>query len=639
MPNLIASADLMAAVNATLLIRAGAVLAIAWLLTRALRGAAASTRHAVWSAALTSLLLLPVGAAVLPRWNLPGANGPLPVSALPPRLNRALSASMSTVSGATDPHAVHGAVLPPAVDPARGRPAPIVLALLALWAAGVCIGLARMALCLRAVWLVDRRSVRADASVLAQADAARRELGLRRAVDIRWTDALTVPVNWGVVRPVILLPGSAATWSSERLRVVLLHELAHVRRWDYLALMVTRLAQAFYWMNPLVWVAARQAEMELERATDDEVLRAGTGSVDYATHLHAIAERLAGAGETRGALAMARPSTLRERVSAILAGTIDRRPLSPRAVAGAASVMALVALPLAGVRLLGEGRVAAQERGALLSLNLNDAPWRARGAFALGTRHSRAAIAPLSIRLRDDADPSVRGMSAWALGEIGDARALPALTAALSDRDPHVREMAVLALGALGDRRAVAALAPLAADSFDGVRSVLTRALQNIGGDEAAAVLARIVLTDRDEHTRSMAVWSVRMMAGGDKLATLTALLADSSASMRRMAAHNLGELGDARAVPMLEQRIALDTAASVRAGAAWALGKLGTDRAITGLAAAIRDADWHVRVAAAEALGHTGGPRVADLLMSATRDPVHQVRLTAVEALEARAR
>lgn len=629
--------DLLSAVAATVLVRAGAILALAFLATRALRRAAASTRHAVWSAGLASLLLLPVAAAVLPRWNLPGAAGPLPVSALPPRLTRGLS-SMATPASASA-HAVHGPVLPPAPDPRRGEPSRTVMALAALWAAGAIVGLLRIGFCLAGVMRLRRRSSSADAAVQALADEARATLGIRRRVDVRVTDALEVPVNCGAIRPLILLPASSSEWTAERTRVVLLHELAHIRRWDYLSLLTTRLAQAFYWINPLIWIAAREAEMDLERACDDEVLAAGTASVDYATHLHAIAERLAGARVTAGALAMARPSTLRGRVSAILTSSTNRAPLRPRAIAGAAFVMALVALPLAGVRLLGEGREAAQERGALLSLTLEQPRWRTRAAFALGTRHSRDAVPALEDHLANDPDPSVRGMAAWALGEIGMERSLEPLMAALHDRDPHVREMTVLALGSLGDARAVAALAPLAADSFDGVRSVLTRALEHIGGEEAGNLLAHILLTDPDHHTRVMAGYSARAVLGAGGLGPLVAALRDTSDEIRAMAARHLGELGDPAAVKWLTRAIRYDGEARVRGTAAWALGQLATEQAIDGLEIAMRDASWQVRMSAAGALGRTGGPRVADLLIAATRDPVHQVRLTAVEALEARAR
>src|SRR5262249_15065359 len=68
-----------------------------------------------------------------------------------------------------------------------------------------------------------------------------RALGLRRAVTLLQGDESAMPATWGWRRPVILLPTSVANWPPERRRIVLLHELAHVKRWDCLTQTVARL--------------------------------------------------------------------------------------------------------------------------------------------------------------------------------------------------------------------------------------------------------------------------------------------------------------------------------------------------------------------------------------------------------------
>ena len=72
------------------------------------------------------------------------------------------------------------------------------------------------------------------------------------------------------------MPEDADRWPLERLRIVLLHELAHVKRRDCLTHVLAQLACALHWFNPLAWMAARHIRTERERACDDLVLACGT---------------------------------------------------------------------------------------------------------------------------------------------------------------------------------------------------------------------------------------------------------------------------------------------------------------------------------------------------------------------------
>ena len=121
--------------------------------------------------------------------------------------------------------------------------------------------------------------------------------------------------------PVIALPVAAATWTPERLRLVLVHELVHVRRQDVLVEGLLWLAGALYWFHPAVWLAAGRLRLERERTCDEAVLATGARASDYCGHLVEIM-RAATRGASHGAVVgatMAAPCTLEQRVRALLA--------------------------------------------------------------------------------------------------------------------------------------------------------------------------------------------------------------------------------------------------------------------------------------------------------------------------------
>ncbi len=161
-------------------------------------------------------------------------------------------------------------------------------------------------------------------------------------VDVRLCDRIDSPAITGVLYPVVMLPRCARSWSAERMRVVMAHELAHVRRRDTLVQLFADVACALHWFNPLAWMAASRLRVERELAADDAVLASGVRASRYAEELLAVA-----GAATAGALAMSERTTLQQRVVAILAVRRSRAPLAARGlallVAGSAAVTAAAA--------------------------------------------------------------------------------------------------------------------------------------------------------------------------------------------------------------------------------------------------------------------------------------------------------
>lgn len=381
----------------TLLLKSVVLLAAALALTRLLRPASAALRHLALSAALAVVLALPVLSALVPAWRVrvlpqlpvaswlaaaarPSASAPAPLPQTAP--------STATAAAATQPS--HAGATPSAGPASAGRTGWLGM-LGALWVAGCGVLLLRYGVAALRLRSLARRAVPVEDDGWAGAAArASERLGLRRSVPLRRCQADVVPMVWGVVNPVILLPDASRDWTAERREVVLLHEMAHIQRRDPLAHLVAQVCQAVYWFNPLVWMAERRLRDERERACDDHVLRAGADATDYANHLLQIVRAFGRGPSASPALAMARRSQFEGRMLAILDPGLRRGRVSRRAAGVAGALAMLAVLPLAALSPMP--RAAAAE-GADASLAAADSvPLQIRAiAQQYGVPHDLAA--------------------------------------------------------------------------------------------------------------------------------------------------------------------------------------------------------------------------------------------------------
>jgi len=300
--------------------KASLVLAVGLGLLPLLRARSAAFRHWVLSLAIAGAAVAPAAAWVLPTWTV-GFNSSWFALADSPAGGTAGSA---TEFGETTMDVVAGGGRESAVTlAARVKPAGRALAL--VWAAGFGLSLALLAVGLARLGWIAARSRRMDADAWnTTASEISADYGLQRAISLLHSEHSTLLVAWGLFRPAIILPRPATEWSEERARMVLAHELAHVARGDWAVQMLAELVRAVYWFNPLAWLACRRLRHESERAADDAVLRRGVNGCEYATELIALARELAlGRRPAVPALAMARPSGLQRRVSAMVNTQLD----------------------------------------------------------------------------------------------------------------------------------------------------------------------------------------------------------------------------------------------------------------------------------------------------------------------------
>ena len=316
------------------------------LITLLMAKKSAAWQHLLWTSALAFSLLMPFAVAYLP----PYVKLSLPWEAAEPWVRDEpdlVAAGARHVNAEPDALDAREERLSTAEHETRAA-WPTALIVWLIGALGVCLrnALAHVGL-IR--WV---RKARPDLSP-AWTTTVRRvtcEAKVRGSLRLLESDRTTSPCTWGFMRPVVLLPAAGADWPEPQRRFAVLHELAHVRRFDYLTTQIVNLACAVHWYNPLVWFAALQARKLQEQACDDAVLQAGGTPSGYAQFLVSIAggpRRLSLA--LPAAVGMVQRSQLHGRVTAILDASRARLPLTGVALVLALAPLACLMLFLATV--------------------------------------------------------------------------------------------------------------------------------------------------------------------------------------------------------------------------------------------------------------------------------------------------
>lgn len=331
------------------------VLGLTWMSAILLVGRSAATRHRVWVAGGMGALLLPLLAWVLPiRYSGSLGNAASHWVSLAAQANSAGNAMAPTA--AVQAHAARHVSLLYVVALIWV----LVLSLLILRLLSGLIRLSRIAASSRA--LEDRGWT----DVVAELS---RSLGVRPRIKVfLCPDSAFMPVTWGIVRPRVMLPSDAVQWSSERRRIVLAHEIAHVSRHDWLLQMCAEVMSCLYWFHPLAWVAARKQRQESERACDDAVLSIAIPASDYANELLELVQTLGTAGKQRAAaLPIVRVADLERRFEAMMANHVNRNGLSKKTKVLIGVVACSLLLPVAAFHLPAQAIASVAPRGWVLA--------------------------------------------------------------------------------------------------------------------------------------------------------------------------------------------------------------------------------------------------------------------------------
>lgn len=197
-----------------------------------------------------------------------------------------------------------------------------------LWAAGVAL----LALWQLAGWIAAERLKRlavqpVEPGLVEAVARLARAMHVSPSVKVLQSVLVKVPAVLGWLRPVILLPvGLATGLTPAQVEAILAHELAHIRRYDYLVNLLQSLAETLLFYHPAIWFISGRIRAERENCCDDAAVSAGAERFSYAESLLHVAEQSLTNGRARrltpaiGVSAAGRPSQLRRRVRRLLGG-------------------------------------------------------------------------------------------------------------------------------------------------------------------------------------------------------------------------------------------------------------------------------------------------------------------------------
>jgi beta-lactamase regulating signal transducer with metallopeptidase domain len=412
---LVGSASLWLALQATALLGIAALVQLI-----VYRRGSAATRHTVWTLAIASVLLLPLVSLALPQL-------PVVLVEVDPKPEFVAPVAMSAVAAEATPLQT-SAIEPPPVPAGEATDFSWSAVVVRVYMVGLLVLLARLIV---QRWTVRQFSHRAtvvqDGDWMVLLGECADRMGVHRPVRLLRSREHNVPVTFGTRRPSIVIPAIADTWTEDRRRAVMCHELAHVSRFDCLTHTFATAACALYWFHPAVWWIARRLRIERELACDDRVIAVGTEPREYAGHLLEIAYSFGGRRAPALAVSMARPGQLEGRMLAALDNARNRTvpPFGTCLAGTAAALMLLVVIaaakPMVAVAMPGETPDETQEEWPVAV---------EKPALASDVKSSAKDVKAAAKQLKEAARLSLRG-----LRDAGDGLARAVASAAKITQD------------------------------------------------------------------------------------------------------------------------------------------------------------------------------------------------------------
>ncbi len=531
---------------------------------------AARARYALATLTLGLMLALPLTTA-------------LRVSGASPSTSDVVTATSPVAPGPMSgpgPQAVPAAptVLAPIAGRIRASIEPALPWVVLVWLGGVVV----LSLRLASGWLVTRQLGSVGTSSVPEScrEAVARlaaRLRISRPVRILESAVVQVPAVIGWLRPMILLPASALTGLTPlQLDALLAHELAHVRRYDYLLNLIQSVIETLLFYHPAVWWVSQQVREEREHCCDDLAVAVCGDAHFYARALLSM-ERLRVTPPAFALAAAGRGGTLMGRIRRLVAPV--QTEIFPRWMAGVVAVT----LALGGGVHLASGAAATSDRTGTPTASsdslihrveaLRDPVARHAAVKALGKRRDPRMVTPLYAIAQRDADEKVQREAVEALGkERGDAGVGALIDIARTHPNPAVRRKAVKTVGEIAPPEVLLGVLVEVArrDPDDVVKQKAVEALGRLDTPEAVAPLARLARAESSARVREEAVEQYASSAAPESALVLLVdrLANDSSSAVQAEAVERLAELPDGLGIRALREAARSHPSRQVRAEA-----------------------------------------------------------------------
>ena len=309
----------------------------------ALTRPSAAARGTLWSVALAAAGFAPV--AILAVMLVRGAVTSPAMTAMPAASHVATSWNAAAVThamtppGAPAPVAAERPIVihipgPPNVAPLAGG------GIVALWALGALIGLAGLGRSIARVRGLKGRSSPLDGALATELPWLTTTPG--REIYLRLSYETETPIAVGFRRPVILLPTEMATADGlTSIEPLIMHEYAHLARYDDWSNLAQRATERIFWFNPLVWILGRRIALEREVAADEAVVARTHDPKIYASTLWRMAQEM----RMPEHVVVAPGAMLtRKQISVRIERLLDEHPIGHRYAGAAGFAIALIAL-------------------------------------------------------------------------------------------------------------------------------------------------------------------------------------------------------------------------------------------------------------------------------------------------------